>query len=1220
VRLLSEPAYAEEFDVVVDEITDEYVSGAFQGEERKHLEEYFFKSAARRDKLKFAFALQRARAAQRLENPGGREEAAGVILQQESKAPQPQPASEETAEAEQQPAGLRAKQSTSRAEPRSQVEQHKKLAPMQPKRSPYLAYLARAASLLIVVGVGFGVWRAFIYQSDVDKGLLALNAAYRNQRPIEARISGFKYAPLPNQRGGPANVNYVERDRAANLLLTAASERHDARAYQALGEYYLTERQFRKAVDQLKAALSLDPRNARIHSDLGAALLEEGKTYNTDKARGRGADSFADSLKHLNQALELDSSLKEALFNRAIVHTYLALIPQAEEDWKRYLQQDSKSKWADEARQNLKSLEQRHQQTSASQDEIFQDFLSAYRAQDTERIWKYVSEQQNRTGNIVVEHLIDGYLDNLAQNQQEEASQNLKRLSKVGVLSLERANDHYFQDLARYYGSIARTSPPVLRKARELMKQGHAAWGQIDAKENLKIFDQARELFATVDDFGEAKVAEYWMGFCYTRQHSQSESQALLEPLTLDCENRGYVWLEVRCLYLRSSIAFRLNQHSSAVDFALQAVALAERSQDAVGLLNVVSALIEYYRFMGNYEKSLAYIQRALPLVGSLSLDPVQGSRHYALSAVAFAAIGFYDAAADYQKEALRLAFTTKADAALSYNYAFLGMIDAKLGNFPEALKNIDLAFERAQSRPNEAANRLLMAYANLQRGNIYRQMGEHEKALESYNRAIEVYEREDYATHLFQAHKGRLFCYLAQQSDGLAREEIVTTMRLLETYRKELREENYRNTFFDVEQNVYDVAIDFFDSRMNDSYQAFAYLQSSRARSLQDLLKADASVLAKLSSDLVIQSTTQPLSLAEIRTQLPSQAEIVQYAVLEKRILIWVIANGDIKLIKSEVTQKDLNNKLVRYLQIVTSPAESDANEELRLAQDLYAILIQPVLPLLETNKQICIIGDKTLNYLPFASLVSPAGRYLIEDYTLLTAQSPTVFLLCSAEAVKKSIAGRERILSVGNPRFDHVAFPGFNDLPAASREAMEVAAFYQTRRPLIEDQATAALVKYEMQHSEVVHLALHSSLDDDVPLRSKLLMAKDSTTGNADSGSVLNAYEIYDLKLPQTRLVVLSACQTGAEHYYGGEGVASLARAFIAAGVPLVVASLWPVDSTATEQLMISFHKYRTQGLVTVEALAKAQREMVHNSDEHFRRVYYWGAFNLTGGYAQF
>jgi len=81
----------------------------------------------------------------------------------------------------------------------------------------------------------------------------------------------------------------------------------------------------------------------------------------------------------------------------------------------------------------------------------------------------------------------------------------------------------------------------------------------------------------------------------------------------------------------------------------------------------------------------------------------------------------------------------------------------------------------------------------------------------------------------------------------------------------------------------------------------------------------------------------------------------------------------------------------------------------------------------------------------------------------------------------------------------------------------------------------------------------------------------------------------------------------------------MASLARAFIGAGVPMVVASLWPVDSAATEKLMVLFHKERRHNRSAL-ALATAQRAMLHSSEHRFQRPYYWAAFSLNGGYAEF
>jgi CHAT domain-containing protein len=134
---------------------------------------------------------------------------------------------------------------------------------------------------------------------------------------------------------------------------------------------------------------------------------------------------------------------------------------------------------------------------------------------------------------------------------------------------------------------------------------------------------------------------------------------------------------------------------------------------------------------------------------------------------------------------------------------------------------------------------------------------------------------------------------------------------------------------------------------------------------------------------------------------------------------------------------------------------------------------------------------------------------------------------------------------------------------------------------------------------------------------MRSKLLFAHDRSSEGTDT---LEIGEIDKFRLPHTRLVVLSACESGAGRYYDGEGTIGISRPFIAKGVPLVVASLWPVDSDATAKLMIAFHKNRIHGLSTAEALAFAQRALIAESDQRYRHPYYWAPFVTIGGYAQF
>jgi CHAT domain-containing protein len=195
--------------------------------------------------------------------------------------------------------------------------------------------------------------------------------------------------------------------------------------------------------------------------------------------------------------------------------------------------------------------------------------------------------------------------------------------------------------------------------------------------------------------------------------------------------------------------------------------------------------------------------------------------------------------------------------------------------------------------------------------------------------------------------------------------------------------------------------------------------------------------------------------------------------------------------------------------------------------------------------------------------------------------------------------------------------------DLLSAEREAREVADYYPARVCLTGGQASRGAVLRELPRANLIHLASHFVTNDSSPMQSRLLLADE--LGEEPRTNVQNlaleASEIFQIKLPLARLAVLSACQTGNERYYRGEGALSLAHAFIAAGVPLVVASLWSVESEATTELMTRFHRMRKQEPPSsAEALRQAQVAMLDGTDVRYRHPYYWASFNLIGGFADY
>ena len=113
-----------------------------------------------------------------------------------------------------------------------------------------------------------------------------------------------------------------------------------------------------------------------------------------------------------------------------------------------------------------------------------------------------------------------------------------------------------------------------------------------------------------------------------------------------------------------------------------------------------------------------------------------------------------------------------------------------------------------------------------------------------------------------------------------------------------------------------------------------------------------------------------------------------------------------------------------------------------------------------------------------------------------------------------------------------------------------------------------------------------------------------------NASDGS-LTVHEVYGLDLSQTDLVVLSACQTQLGAHSAGDDIVGLNRAFLYAGAPTVMASLWSVDDQSTGQLMEAFYTNLKQGLGKAEALRAAQADVRRT----YPNPYYWAAFVLTG-----
>ncbi|HEX8556914.1 MAG TPA: hypothetical protein VF668_02370 [Pyrinomonadaceae bacterium] len=279
--------------------------------------------------------------------------------------------------------------------------------------------------------------------------LAELRALYRDGRTTETRVSEFGYAPLAQTRGEPEPRERGRLRRIENDLLAAAEERPGARTRHALGVFYLTQRRHAEAVRELEAAAKLDGRDARLRNDLGAARFELAKSA----PRERRLEELARALEEFTAATELNPSLLEALFNRSLALQELRMPRQARESWALYLQRDSSSKWADEARANLARLDEGGA-LFRTDGQVLGDFLAASRAGDEARALRIHDETKGLLTTAAVPlQLSRRYLEARLRDDEAEAAESLAALGRVGDLERERRSEFFFM-------SWPATTPP----------------------------------------------------------------------------------------------------------------------------------------------------------------------------------------------------------------------------------------------------------------------------------------------------------------------------------------------------------------------------------------------------------------------------------------------------------------------------------------------------------------------------------------------------------------------------------------------------------------------------------------------------------------------------------------------------------------------------------------------------------------------------------------
>jgi CHAT domain-containing protein len=280
----------------------------------------------------------------------------------------------------------------------------------------------------------------------------------------------------------------------------------------------------------------------------------------------------------------------------------------------------------------------------------------------------------------------------------------------------------------------------------------------------------------------------------------------------------------------------------------------------------------------------------------------------------------------------------------------------------------------------------------------------------------------------------------------------------------------------------------------------------------------------------------------------------------------------------------------------------------------------------------------------IPFEALRDEQGRYLIERHAvsyltsgrdLLRLQvpresksAPLVLadpafdeekgpaLPASHAAAKPALVAARRSITVGRELADVYFAP----LAGTAHEARVIHALFPEATVLTGVRASKSALKSATAPG-LLHVATHGfflerATNANPLLRSGLALAGANRPDRSESGGILSALEAAGLNLWGTKLVTLSACDTGIGEVKNGEGVYGLRRALVLAGAETLVMSLWPVSDYQTRELMRQYYRGLRQGRGRGDALRHVQLDMLREGKR--RHPFYWASFIQSGEWA--
>jgi CHAT domain-containing protein len=818
----------------------------------------------------------------------------------------------------------------------------------------------------------------------------------------------------------------------------------------------------------------------------------------------------------------------------------------------------------------------------------------------------------------------DEALDLAGEARQTLEAHNERLLAaqlETNVGNIHHRLDQYHQALACY-----ERAGEVFAAASDLTAQAVIAFNSANIYSNLDDFRRAQSLYQRAYELYSAQGLElaathvrYSLGYLHFLKGEHHQAMRVLHEVREDLARLGDERMVALCELDLAEVYLQLSVHNEAANLAARA---RERFRDLAMRYEAAKALT----FQG-----LAFLQQ------------------------------------EKLGEAERSLRTAWQEFAEEGNEIYLGLIGIYLAELSlkrnQAAEALDLAAEAQQlfSRQNL---RVKTCYAELIYAKALMLGGEKNKAQELCESVLETSREPDVPWLKYQACELLGDALLEAGNLPGAHKQYAQAIGFIEQIRAGIRVDEFRSAFLKDKLRVYEklIRLCLDQGEPDKQAEAFFYLESRKARTLVDMLVNELEVMPasdgenhagiyqqwqRLREELhwYYSKTTQyeangqsrlmmidrklmeeigsreralvelarqaqindphfvwlrnssGLEVTELRDALADDETVIEYYFDRDELKIFVINRRELHVVESAYSREEIKALVLelkfqiekfQYSQSYISTHQVDLLTNVNAClRELYRALFAPAASLVEGRKLIFIPFD-LLHNVPFQALYDGTG-YLLDRYEVVYAPSARLFTLTDQR--KERSAGAPRALIFGVP--DEAA-------PHIAEEINVIRELFPGAQCFTGADASAHALAEHLPASDIVHIACHAVFRQDNPMFSAFKLA----------GAWLNFYDVCSLR-SRSALIVLSGCSTGVGGVYAGDEMLGLVRGFLYAGAASLVVSLWPVNDSATAELMSAFYRRLQE--------CGRPRTALREASLHLRRQYahpfYWAPFVLIG-----